>query len=169
MLDLLALIFYDQYFIQSIGKLEIGLSVNREGHGNLENAYAGCLQFPLPEAEVLARVVALNRERQAEEAAGLVRYLRPSFQAPGETTQATLAIAAPAEAASTAEPVPWPSETKDRALALRRILREADRPLGVEAVAQRFKRAPRKAVADLLDTLAELGQARHAEGDTYAA
>ncbi|MBQ89787.1 MAG: hypothetical protein CL433_13265 [Acidimicrobiaceae bacterium] len=33
----------------------------------------------------------------------------------------------------------------------------------VEAVARRFKRAPRAAVADLLDTLATLGQARRAD------
>ena len=39
----------------------------------------------------------------------------------------------------------------------------------VEAVAQRFRRAPRAAVADLLDTLATLGQARHADADTFAA
>lgn len=34
-----------------------------------------------------------------------------------------------------------------RALALRCVLREADRPLTVEAVAQRFRRAPRHADA----------------------
>lgn len=39
----------------------------------------------------------------------------------------------------------------------------------VEAVAQRFRRAPRAAVADLLDTLASLGQARRADGGAYAA
>lgn len=41
--------------------------------------------------------------------------------------------------------------------------------MSVEAVARRFTRAPRKAVAELLDTLAAFGHARRAEGDTYAA
>lgn len=50
-----------------------------------------------------------------------------------------------------------------RALALRRVLREADRPLTVEAVARRFRRAPRAAVADLLNTLASLGQTRRVD------
>ena len=108
----------------------------------------------------------LNAARQQEEAAGHVRYLRPAFQAPGEVTQATLAVAAEAAAAA---PEPWPAETKGRALAVRRVLREAERPLTVEAVARRFKGARRAAVADLLDTLAELGQARHADAETYAA
>ena len=70
---------------------------------------------------------------------------------------------------SSVEPEPWPSDTATRALALRRVLREADRPMTVEAVARRFKRAPRAAVADLLDTLASLGQARRADADTFAA
>ena len=49
---------------------------------------------------------------------------------------------------------------------VRRVLREADRPMTVEAVVQHFKRAPRAAVADLLGMLASLSEARHA--DTFA-
>ena len=76
----------------------------------------------------------------------------------------------PAEALIAAsEPEPWPAETAARALALRRVLREADRPMTVEAVARRFKRAPRGAVADLLETLASLGQARRADTNAFAA
>jgi hypothetical protein len=35
----------------------------------------------LPDAAILERLVALNRERAAEEAAGRVRWLRPEYQA----------------------------------------------------------------------------------------
>jgi hypothetical protein len=35
------------------------------------------------EQDILARLVALNRERAAEEANGQIRYLRPEYQAPG--------------------------------------------------------------------------------------
>ena len=66
------------------------------------------------------------------------------------------------------KPEPWPADTASRALAVRRVLREAVRPLAVAAVARRFKRAPRAAVADLLDTLASLGRARHSNAG-YAA
>lgn len=50
-----------------------------------------------------------------------------------------------------------------RSTSVRAALREADRLMPVEAVAQRFRRA---AAADLLATL---GQARHADADTLAA
>ncbi|MCC3156834.1 hypothetical protein LJ737_06280 [Hymenobacter sp. 15J16-1T3B] len=36
----------------------------------------------LPDAELLQRLVRLNHERAREEATGLVRYLRPAYQAP---------------------------------------------------------------------------------------
>ena len=148
---------------------QVGLLI--ETHDTLDAAVAEAYGWPadLTDQQVLVRLVALNIERQAEEAAGHVRYLRPAFQAPGETTQAEISLDAPTATASAAEPEPWPVETAARALALRRVLREADRPMTVEAVAQRFRRAPRAAVADLLDTLATLGQARHADAGTYAA
>ena len=147
------------------------VAILRETHDALDAAVAEAYGWPadLTDQQILVRLVALNVERQAEEAAGHVRYLRPAFQAPGETTQAEISLDTPTATASAAEPEPWPAETAARALALRRVLREADRPMTVEAVAQRFKRAPRAAVADLLDTLATLGQARHADADTFAA
>ncbi len=142
----------------------------RELHDRLDAAVAEAYGWPaaLADQEILARLVALNAERQAEEAAGLVRYLRPAFQAPGATTQAALDVATPDAATAAIEPEPWPAETAARALALRRILRDAGGPLSVEAVARRFARAPRAAVADLLDTLASLGQARAVDSNTYA-
>ena len=147
------------------------VAILRETHDALDAAVTDAYGWPadLTDQQILVHLVALNAERQAEEAAGLVRYLRPAFQAPGETTQAEITLDAPTVAASAAEPEAWPAETAARALALRRVLREADRPMTVEAVAQRFRRAPRAAVADLLDTLATLGQARHADADTFAA
>ena len=146
------------------------VAILRETHDALDAAVAEAYGWPahLTDQQVLVRLVALNIERQAEEAAGLVRYLRPAFQAPGETTQAEISLDAPTATTSAAEPEPWPAETAARALALRRVLREVDRPMTVEAVAQRFRRAPRAAVADLLDTLATLGQARQVEA-CYAA
>ena len=147
------------------------VAILREAHDALDAAVADAYGWPvgLSAQQILARLVALNVERQTEEAAGHVRYLRPAFQAPGETTQAEITLDTPTATASASELEPWPAETAARALALRRVLREADRPMTVEAVAQRFKRAPRAAVADLLDTLATLGQARHADAGTFAA
>ncbi|MDD2859721.1 MAG: class I SAM-dependent DNA methyltransferase [Acidiphilium sp.] len=55
-----------------------------ELHRNLDRAVSEAYGWPhdLPEAETLARLVALNRDRRAEEARGLVRWLRPDYQIP---------------------------------------------------------------------------------------
>src|SRR3546814_18336502 len=45
-------------------------------------AEAYCWPANLSDEEVLTRLVALNKERAAEEAKGLIRWLRPEFQAP---------------------------------------------------------------------------------------
>jgi hypothetical protein len=51
-------------------------------HDDLDAAVAAAYGWPhpLPAAEIVARLVALNAARAAEEAGGLVRWLRPDFQ-----------------------------------------------------------------------------------------
>lgn len=53
-------------------------------HEQLDEAVAAAYGWPadLPPAEIVARLVALNAERAAEEAAGKVRWLRPNYQIP---------------------------------------------------------------------------------------
>ncbi len=55
-----------------------------ELHQNLDRAVSEAYDWPhdLSEAETLARLVALNRTRRAEEARGIVRWLRPDYQIP---------------------------------------------------------------------------------------
>ena len=69
-------------------------------------------------AAVLARLVALNAARRAEEAAGHVRHLRPAFQAPAAAPQSALALpaAAPPEAAAARRP--WPDTFAERITAV---------------------------------------------------
>ncbi|WP_202392028.1 type IIL restriction-modification enzyme MmeI [Qipengyuania vulgaris] len=57
----------------------------RRHHDAIDAAVAEAYGWPidLPEEEILTRLVALNRERAAEESRGLIRYLRPEFQDPG--------------------------------------------------------------------------------------
>jgi hypothetical protein len=59
------------------------VSLLLELHTRLDTAVAAAYGWPadLPEEEVLARLVALNRERAAEEKEGKVRWLRPEYQA----------------------------------------------------------------------------------------
>jgi SAM-dependent methyltransferase len=56
----------------------------KELHDELDAAVAAAYGWPvdLAEDEVLARLVALNKERAAEEAKGFVRWLRPEYQIP---------------------------------------------------------------------------------------
>ena len=53
-------------------------------HQQIDAAVAAAYGWPadLPPAEIVARLVALNAERAAEEAAGTVRWLRPDYQIP---------------------------------------------------------------------------------------
>ncbi|MEY2883445.1 MAG: hypothetical protein RL490_1169 [Pseudomonadota bacterium] len=53
-------------------------------HADIDAAVAAAYGWPvdLPAADIVTRLVALNAERAAEEAAGQVRWLRPDYQAP---------------------------------------------------------------------------------------
>lgn len=58
-------------------------------HDDLDQAVADAYGWgedwrraPLPPAEIVRRLVALNAERAAEEAAGHIRWLRPDYQHP---------------------------------------------------------------------------------------
>jgi hypothetical protein len=62
-------------------------------HAQLDRAVLDAYGWPqeATDDELLGRLVALNLERAAEEAAGKVRWLRPEFQAPSEGAQGALA------------------------------------------------------------------------------
>ncbi len=127
------------------------------------------------EEELLTRLVALNAQRAREEAQGHIRWLRPEFQAPNagqapveqgelEGTQERDQEQTPAAAPSAK--TPWPKSLPEQVQALRASLTAAGVPLGVEALASRFKGAKRERVAEVLDTLVALGQLRR-EGEAY--
>ena len=60
------------------------VSVLKQIHDDLDAAVFEAYGWPgtLSDEEVLERLVALNHERAAEEAAGKIRWLRPEFQYP---------------------------------------------------------------------------------------
>ena len=60
------------------------VSVLKQIHDDLDAAVFDAYGWPatLTDEEILERLVALNAERAAEEARGLVRWLRPEFQNP---------------------------------------------------------------------------------------
>ena len=119
----------------------------------------------LSDAEILERLVALNKERAAEEARGFVRWLRPEYQAP--ETVAPVAkpmleeegtLASEAKGPSR-EPQPWPKDLKDQLGALRAVLTSSARLWTLESVAQAFKSRGRyrESIAAHLDLMTDLG------------
>ncbi len=142
------------------------VSVLRRLHDELDAAVADAYGWPrdLPPAEIVERMVALNIARRAEEADGLVRWLRPAFQAPTEqrrAAQGEMAVPAGEEAGLP----PWPARDPERFVALRAVL--AASPGKPADLSRRFQRASAGKVRAMLETLAALGQARLAEDGRY--
>jgi hypothetical protein len=124
----------------------------------------------LAEEELLGRLVALNRERAAEEARGIVRWLRPEYQIPrlgkkvaGVETQieADLGIVAPA-----AQRPKWPADAFDQIKQVREVLARAPAPMPVEGIAIAFEGRltdkRRERIRQVLATLVTTGAARTA-------
>ena len=147
------------------------VSILREWHDKLDKAVAGAYGWPaeLADADIIARLVALNAERVAEEARGHIHWLRPEFQAPKDTSrpavQGEMAVGSAEAATSRA----WPKEAPAQYVALRAALRGA--PASARDIARRFQGAPRRAeqMEAMLQTLVALGQARHLEDGRYTA
>jgi len=119
------------------------------------------------EAELLERLVALNHERAEEEKRGLVRWLRPDFQAPGETgvpaarqTEIELeAEKAAARPAAQVEKLAWPDSLPEQVAAVQKLLPALGPDPG--ALSAAFgRRSSRRAtqIAGILTTLDALGQ-----------
>ena len=110
---------------------------------------------------ILHRLVALNRERAAEEAQGLVRWLRPEFQNP----TAAPPPPPPRPSSPSARPPPpaakpdWPRLLPEQIAAVRAALTTPARPPPPTSPAASAAPAP-PASPPLLETLAALGHAR---------
>ncbi len=144
-------------------------------HDDLDAAVFDAYGWPasLSDDEILERLVALNAERAEEERRGLVRWLRPSLQcpsaAPAQGELDGLPLGTKAKAQPTAVGVaPWPKGLVERVAAVSHVLAAAPAPLSAEATARAFKKANRAAVAEILDTLVAVGQARRLDDGRYA-
>ena len=143
------------------------VSLLRDLHDRIDREVAAAYgwQPNLPAAEIVARIVALNAQRQAEEAAGVVHWLRPAFQAAGAAPRPAAQPTLDVEAAAADQAPAWPSRPAEQAIALRAAL--AAEPAPPLALARRFRRAPRGKVEQMLEALVALGQARKAGDGSY--
>lgn len=145
----------------------------RDMHDQLDALVAEAYGWPWPltNDEILERLVALHDVRVAEEAQGIVRWLRPEFQSPGAVAAspaAELALEATNTAIVTAaEPTPWPTQAIEQIAALKRLV--STHTLSVASVLPHFQGAQRELVARHLETLAILGEVREVEAGRYTA
>jgi hypothetical protein len=128
------------------------------------------------EQTLLERLVALNAERQAEEAQGHIRWLRPEFQNP-QAAQSSIglesggsgrrnqksdeATSLPAPARASTQQA-WPQTLPDQLAAVARVLSEANSAQTETQLAAHFtgKGRWKSRLPDILEALAALGRAR---------
>ena len=148
------------------------VGILRQLHDDIDAETARAYGWPadLADDEILRRLVALNAERAAEEARGLVRWLRPEFQNPdGRAAPAAAAEFDLSEAAvATGTRPDWPRALPEQMAAVREAL-AAVGEAGPADIARRFRRARAASVAPLLQTLAALGHARVTADGRFAA
>ena len=161
------------------------VSVLKQIHDDLDRAVADAYGWPadLPDEELLARLVALNAERAREEANGLVRWLRPEYQNPQGAPHPASGHPLPEGEGQGLLPLPegegrgegeraklpWPKTLPEQVAAVRAALANAGGPATAETIARTFQRARVDKVAELLVTLATLGQVREVARGEYVA
>jgi hypothetical protein len=136
----------------------------KELHDRLDAAVADAYGWPLDldDEEILRRLVALNRERAAEEARGVVRWLRPDYQVPrfGSPREKARQLEADLVApdAKAAKPS-FPADDMAQTAAVMAALANSARPLDAAAMAATFRQGKRveAKVRAVLTALARMG------------
>jgi len=148
--------------------------VMKELHDRLDAAVAEAYGWPadLSDDEILSRLVALNKERAAEEARGQVRWLRPEYQIPRfgkardkrelDLEGGEMRAAAPAAAAKKS----FPSDEVEQTAAIMAALAAVDAPMGAAGIAATFKQGQKSSrkVSAVLSALVRMGFVDTADG-----
>jgi hypothetical protein len=147
-------------------------------HDQIDRATADAYGWPhdLSDEQILERLVALNAERAAEEAAGYVRWLRPEYQAArfGREKAARsgeLDLGEKVVAVDKSQPA-FPTDREEQTLAVYDSLNAAGRPMDAAALSRGFKRGGKRIeqrIAQALATLARYGWVVALPNGTYAA
>ncbi|XUY26298.1 class I SAM-dependent DNA methyltransferase [Agrobacterium sp. rho-8.1] len=149
----------------------------KELHERLDAAVADAYGWPvdLAEEEVLARLVALNKERAKEEKRGLVRWLRPDYQIPrfGSDKEKAEQIDADFGEAAVAKAGPkpsFPTDERDQTPAVLHQLMDAEGPIDAADIASSFKQGRKclGAVQAVLNALSRMGLVSTVDGKRFA-
>lgn len=147
------------------------IGILKDIHDFIDAAVAAAYGWPadLTEDDILHRLVALNRTRVAQEAQGIIRWLRPDYQNPAGRaavatgTQGDLGIAT----LDTTTRAPWPKSLPEQVRAVREALTDMGEATP-DQIARRFARVQSRSIQPLLEALCALQQARPIEGGLYA-
>ena len=142
-----------------------------ELHDRLDAAVADAYGWPadLPDEQILARLVALNCERVAEEARGQVRWLRPDYQIPRFGTAAQKQRQFEAElvvAAEKAQKPSFPADEVAQSAAVMAALAASQGAIDAATLAASFRQGRRieAKIAAVLGALARMGFATTSDG-----
>jgi len=151
-------------------------------HDQIDRATADAYGWPhdLTDEQILEKLVALNAERAAEEAAGHVRWLRPDYQIPrfakGAVSAKTGELDLGAQVVSIDKGLPaFPKDKGEQVMAIRAVLQAANRPMDAAAVSRAFKGDGKKIekieqrVVQALRTLVRYAEIIPLPDGTYAA
>lgn len=144
----------------------------RQHHDAIDAAVAEAYGWPdsLDDEAIITRLVALNKARAAEEARGLVRWLRPEYQAPGWQAPVAQGLdLGDTPAATPSNIIPWPATLPEQVSAVQSILSAAPAPVAANDVARAFKGKRAGSVKPVLDALTSIGMARRLADGRYAA
>jgi hypothetical protein len=140
----------------------------KELHERLDRLVFQAYGWPadLSDEEILERLVALNAERAKEEAAGLVRWLRPDYQTPrfakGAAAAKTGELDLDEKVVAIDRALPdFPKDRHEDSLAVEHALLLAGRPMDAAELARAFRRGGKRIeprVAQALTTLVRYGR-----------
>lgn len=132
-------------------------------HDQIDRATADAYGWPhdLTDEQILEKLVVLNAERAAEEAAGHVRWLRPDYQIPrfakGAAAPKTGELDLGATVVAIDKGLPaFPKDKGEQVMAIRAVLQSASAPMDAAAVSRAFKGGGKKIeqrVVQALNTL----------------
>jgi hypothetical protein len=148
-------------------------------HDQIDRATADAYGWPhdLSDEQILERLVALNAERAADEAAGHVRWLRPDYQIPRFAKGAAAPKSGELDLQDTVVAIDkglpaFPKDKGEQVMAIRAVLVASGRPMDAAAVARAFKRGGKgieQRVVQALNTLVRYAEITALPNGTFAA
>jgi hypothetical protein len=136
------------------------VSILKQIHDELDTAVFEAYGWDanLTDNEILEKLVTLNAERAAEERNGLIRWLRPDYQAPN-SVKTQLSITGLTDTEETTitptEQKPFPKQPKEQLTAIRDLLRTNSGKWTLAQITAQFKITPKqkKTIATHLESL----------------